>query len=87
MTSPTPVSIRLGSNASSKAKIASSRACLLLAECVLSSDTRPLPRIIIIYTNPSIVQLRDGRLHIAHSYAARQYIKYVYISEEWVRGL
>jgi predicted neuraminidase len=34
---------------------------------------------------PSIIQTQDGALHIAYSYRDRQCIKYVRVSEAWVR--
>ena len=37
------------------------------------------------YSYPSIKQGSDGMLHITYTYF-RQYIKYVRVSEEWVRG-
>ncbi len=37
------------------------------------------------YSYPSIKQGPDGMLHITYTYF-RQYIKYVQVSEEWVRG-
>jgi predicted neuraminidase len=35
---------------------------------------------------PCIIQTRDGMIHIGYSYRGRQCIKYVRISEEWIRG-
>ena len=37
------------------------------------------------YSYPSIKQTDDGMIHITYTYF-RQYIKYVCITEEWVRG-
>jgi predicted neuraminidase len=34
---------------------------------------------------PSIVQTRDGLIHVAYSYRRRQCIKYVRFTEEWIR--
>ena len=34
---------------------------------------------------PCLLQTRDGAIHIAYSYRGRQCIKYVRISEEWIR--
>jgi predicted neuraminidase len=34
---------------------------------------------------PSIVQTRDGLIHVAYSYRGRQCIKYVRFAEDWVR--
>jgi predicted neuraminidase len=34
---------------------------------------------------PYIVQSRDGALHITYSYRDRQCIKYVRVSEQWIR--
>jgi predicted neuraminidase len=34
---------------------------------------------------PSIVQTRDGLIHVAYSYRGRQCIKYVRFTEDWVR--
>jgi predicted neuraminidase len=34
---------------------------------------------------PSIVQTRDGFIHVAYSYRGRQCIKYVRFTEDWVR--
>jgi len=38
------------------------------------------------YAYPSIMQSRDGRIHIAYSYAGRQCIKYVCVAENWITG-
>jgi predicted neuraminidase len=35
---------------------------------------------------PSIMQTRDGFIHIGYSYRPRQCIKYVRITENWIRG-
>jgi predicted neuraminidase len=37
------------------------------------------------YSYPSIKQTKDGMIHITYTYF-RQYIKYVCITEDWVRG-
>lgn len=34
---------------------------------------------------PCLIQTRDGLIHVAYSYRGRQCIKYVRVSEEWVR--
>jgi predicted neuraminidase len=34
---------------------------------------------------PSILQTRDGRIHVSYSFRGRQCIKYVCIQEEWIR--
>jgi predicted neuraminidase len=34
---------------------------------------------------PSIVQTRDGLIHVAYSYRGRQCIKYVRFTEDWIR--
>lgn len=34
---------------------------------------------------PSIMQSRDGRIHISYSYLDRQCIKYVCVQEDWIR--
>ena len=34
---------------------------------------------------PSIMQSRNGRIHISYSYRGRQCIKYVSIQEDWIR--
>jgi predicted neuraminidase len=35
---------------------------------------------------PSIIQTRDGLIHIAYSYRGRQCIKYVRFTEDWIRN-
>jgi len=35
---------------------------------------------------PSIMQSRDGCIHISYSFSDRQCIKYVRIQEEWIRN-
>jgi predicted neuraminidase len=36
------------------------------------------------YAYPSIIQTRDGLIHIGYSYRGRQCIKYVQITEQWI---
>jgi predicted neuraminidase len=35
---------------------------------------------------PTVIQTRDGRIHVAYSYRGRQYIKYVRVTEAWLRA-
>jgi len=38
------------------------------------------------YEYPSILQTKDGMIHIAYAYGNRTHIKYVSFSEDWIRG-
>ena len=50
--------------------------------CLTNNSTEKLNR---EYSYPSIKQGDDGLLNITYTYF-RQYIKYVRVPEEWVRG-
>ena len=38
------------------------------------------------YEYPVVMQSADGRLHIAYSYYDRRCVKYVVVTEGWIRG-
>ncbi len=38
------------------------------------------------YEYPVMMQAQDGSIHIAYSYADRRCVKYVVVTEEWIRG-
>ena len=38
------------------------------------------------YEYPVVMQSADGRIHVAYSYYDRRCVKYVVITEEWIRG-